>query len=115
MCLHGDLGVIQRDDLLVALSQSGETPQILRLVEWKKHMRAHCNTTGSAGTGASQAGARRTTRERGAEQVLLVRRPLVEDREGQKRKSRFTLTTNPRFLSSVWRSGIKGSVSLSSV
>ena len=31
--LHGDLGIIQPDDLLLALSQSGETPELLRLLE----------------------------------------------------------------------------------
>ena len=31
--VHGDLGVIQREDLLLAVSQSGETPEILRLLE----------------------------------------------------------------------------------
>jgi arabinose-5-phosphate isomerase len=36
--VHGDLGVIQREDLLVALSQSGETPEILRLLETLKRL-----------------------------------------------------------------------------
>jgi len=36
--VHGDLGVIQHDDLLVALSQSGETPEILRLLETLKRL-----------------------------------------------------------------------------
>lgn len=31
--VHGDLGAIQPDDVLVVLSQSGETPEILRLLE----------------------------------------------------------------------------------
>jgi len=31
--IHGDLGVIQRDDVVVALSYSGETQEILRLLE----------------------------------------------------------------------------------
>ncbi len=31
--LHGDLGVIQKDDVVVALSYSGETQEILRLLE----------------------------------------------------------------------------------
>src|ERR671930_977762 len=30
---HGDLGVIQRDDVVVALSHSGETDELLRLLE----------------------------------------------------------------------------------
>jgi len=36
--VHGDLGVIQQDDLLVALSQSGETLEILRLLETLKRL-----------------------------------------------------------------------------
>src|SRR5450756_3131788 len=31
--IHGDLGVIQGDDVVVALSYSGETDEILRLLE----------------------------------------------------------------------------------
>ena len=31
--VHGDLGVIQHDDLLLIVSQSGETSEILRLLE----------------------------------------------------------------------------------
>src|SRR4029079_17418607 len=31
--IHGDLGVIQADDVVVALSYSGETGEILRLLE----------------------------------------------------------------------------------
>src|SRR3989442_6331957 len=31
--IHGDLGVVQGDDVVVALSYSGETDEILRLVE----------------------------------------------------------------------------------
>ena len=38
--VHGDLGVIQSDDLLIALSQSGETPEILRLLETLKRLGA---------------------------------------------------------------------------
>ena len=36
--VHGDLGVIQRDDLLMALSHSGETPEILGLLETIKRV-----------------------------------------------------------------------------
>ena len=38
--VHGDLGVIQSDDLVVALSRSGETPEILRLLETIRRLRA---------------------------------------------------------------------------
>ncbi len=38
--IHGDLGVIQRDDVVVALSYSGETQEILRLLETIKRLGA---------------------------------------------------------------------------
>ncbi len=38
--IHGDLGVIQSDDVVVALSQSGETDEILRLLETIKRLGA---------------------------------------------------------------------------
>jgi arabinose-5-phosphate isomerase len=38
--IHGDLGVIQRDDVVVALSNSGETDEILRLLETIKRLGA---------------------------------------------------------------------------
>src|SRR3954453_8146168 len=31
--LHGDLGVVQQDDVVVALSSSGETEEVVRLLE----------------------------------------------------------------------------------
>ena len=39
--VHGDLGVIQSDDVLLALSRSGQTPEILRLLETLKRLGAH--------------------------------------------------------------------------
>ena len=36
--VHGDLGVIQPNDLLIALSHSGETPEIIRLLETLKRL-----------------------------------------------------------------------------
>ena len=36
--VHGDLGVIQREDLIIAISQSGATPEILRLLETLKRL-----------------------------------------------------------------------------
>ena len=38
--VHGDLGVIQADDVVVALSNSGETDELLRLVETIKRLGA---------------------------------------------------------------------------
>jgi arabinose-5-phosphate isomerase len=38
--LHGDLGVVQSDDVVVALSHSGETTEILRLLETIKRVGA---------------------------------------------------------------------------
>ena len=49
--VHGDLGVIQADDVIVALSNSGETDELLRLVETIKRLGARliaiCGTAGS--------------------------------------------------------------------
>jgi arabinose-5-phosphate isomerase len=39
--IHGDLGVVQRDDIVVALSHSGETQEILRLLETIRRFGAH--------------------------------------------------------------------------
>ncbi len=36
--LHGDLGMLVRGDLVMALSQGGETEEILRLLEWIKRL-----------------------------------------------------------------------------
>jgi len=36
--VHGDLGVIQQEDLILAISQSGATPEILRLLETLKRL-----------------------------------------------------------------------------
>jgi arabinose-5-phosphate isomerase len=38
--IHGDLGVVQADDVVVALSHSGETPEILRLLETMRRVGA---------------------------------------------------------------------------
>lgn len=38
---HGDLGVIQQNDVLLAISHSGETPEILRLLEAIRRIGAH--------------------------------------------------------------------------
>lgn len=42
--VHGDLGVIQGDDVIVALSNSGETHELLRLVETIKRLGARLIT-----------------------------------------------------------------------
>lgn len=39
--VHGDLGVIQSNDVLLALSRSGQTPEILRLLETLKRLGAY--------------------------------------------------------------------------
>src|SRR6476646_9954882 len=41
---HGDLGVIQGDDVVVALSYSGETEELLRLLETIKRLGARLIT-----------------------------------------------------------------------
>ena len=39
--IHGDLGAIREDDVVVALSHSGETEELLRLLESiRRHRRA---------------------------------------------------------------------------
>ena len=54
--VHGDLGVIQRDDLLIALSRSGETPEILRLLETLKRLGARLIAiTGAPSSALGQA------------------------------------------------------------
>jgi arabinose-5-phosphate isomerase len=49
--VHGDLGVIQADDVVVALSHSGETPEIIRLLEVMRRLGARI----VALTGAQQS------------------------------------------------------------
>ena len=41
--IHGDLGVIQSDDVVVALSYSGETDEILRLLETIRRLGAQAD------------------------------------------------------------------------
>jgi arabinose-5-phosphate isomerase len=54
--IHGDLGVIQRDDVVVALSYSGETSEILQLLETIKRLGSHLIAiTGSAGSSLADA------------------------------------------------------------
>ena len=54
--VHGDLGIIQREDLLLAISQSGETPEILRLLETIKRLGARLIAiTGLPGSALGQA------------------------------------------------------------
>jgi arabinose-5-phosphate isomerase len=50
--IHGDLGVLQSDDVIIALSHSGETYELLRLLETIKRLGArlvavtgHCDST----------------------------------------------------------------------
>jgi len=54
--IHGDLGVIQRDDVVIALSYSGETSEILRLLETIKRLGSQLIAiTGVAGSSLAQA------------------------------------------------------------
>jgi arabinose-5-phosphate isomerase len=39
--VHGDLGAVQSDDVVVALSHTGETPELLRLLETIRRIGAH--------------------------------------------------------------------------
>jgi arabinose-5-phosphate isomerase len=54
--LHGDLGVVQRDDVVIALSHSGETAEILRLLETIKRLGAKLIAiTGAPASSLAQA------------------------------------------------------------
>jgi arabinose-5-phosphate isomerase len=54
--IHGDLGVLQADDVIVALSYSGETEEILRLLETIKRLGARLIAiTGECRSTLSQA------------------------------------------------------------
>jgi arabinose-5-phosphate isomerase len=54
--IHGDLGVIQSDDVVVALSLSGETEEILRLLETIRRLGAKLIAiTGALGSPLAQA------------------------------------------------------------
>ncbi len=54
--IHGDLGVIQADDVVVALSYSGETDEILRLLETIRRLGARLIAiTGVAASTLAQA------------------------------------------------------------
>jgi arabinose-5-phosphate isomerase len=54
--IHGDLGVVRRDDIVMALSYSGETEEILRLIEAIRRIGAGLiAVTGSPGSPLGQA------------------------------------------------------------
>ena len=54
--IHGDLGVVQGDDVVVALSYSGETDEILRLVEAIRRLGTKLIViTGAPGSALAQA------------------------------------------------------------
>jgi arabinose-5-phosphate isomerase len=54
--IHGDLGVLQADDVIVALSNSGETEELLRLLETIKRLGARMIAmTGDCGSTLGQA------------------------------------------------------------
>ena len=54
--VHGDLGAVQPNDVVIALSQSGETPELLRLLETLRRLGARLIVlTGSATSALGQA------------------------------------------------------------
>jgi len=54
--VHGDLGVVQRDDVVVALSHTGETAELLRLLETIRRIGARLVAlTGSPGSTLGRA------------------------------------------------------------
>ena len=62
--IHGDLGVIQGDDVVIALSYSGETDEILRLLETIRRLGA--KLIAITGVPASTLAARPTSRSTAA-------------------------------------------------
>ncbi|MBP1748395.1 MAG: D-arabinose 5-phosphate isomerase [Deltaproteobacteria bacterium] len=55
--LHGDLGMLQRSDVLVIVSNSGETEEILKIIPWIKRLGIPVITiTGSAGSTIAHLG-----------------------------------------------------------
>jgi arabinose-5-phosphate isomerase len=54
--IHGDLGMLHRDDVIIALSQSGETAEVLRLLETIRRLGARLiAVTGSPASTLAQA------------------------------------------------------------
>lgn len=54
--LHGDLGLVQHDDVVIALSHSGETAELLRLLEYIRRIGARLiSLTGNHGSTLAQA------------------------------------------------------------
>jgi arabinose-5-phosphate isomerase len=54
--IHGDLGVVQRDDVIIALSYSGETDELLRLLETIRRLGARLIAmTGAPSSSLGQA------------------------------------------------------------
>jgi arabinose-5-phosphate isomerase len=54
--IHGDLGMLHRDDVVIAVSQSGETGEVLRLLETIRRLGARLIAmTGSPGSSLAQA------------------------------------------------------------
>ena len=63
--IHGDLGVIQSDDVVVALSYSGETDEMLRLLETIRRLGAEADRDHRrAGVDAGAGGRRRARLQR---------------------------------------------------
>ena len=57
--IHGDLGAIREDDVVLALSHSGETEELIRLLESIRRIGARLIAiTGSAGVDAGEGGRR---------------------------------------------------------
>ena len=40
--IHGDLGIIQNDDIIILLSKSGNTPEIKNLIPFIKQRKIFC-------------------------------------------------------------------------
>ena len=40
---HGDLGIIEKEDMVLLISNSGETDEILKIIPFLKHQKKHYN------------------------------------------------------------------------
>ena len=71
--IHGDLGRIVKGDALVAVSNSGDTEEILALVPWLKRLGVPLVTLSGQPALAARAGRRRPRRRRGPRRGLPAR------------------------------------------
>src|SRR5271165_1349490 len=75
--LHGDLGMVVRGDVVLALSASGETEEILALLATIKRLRVPLIAmTGDAISGATARGGKEKSKSKAADKSVRSTRPL---------------------------------------